>query len=192
MSRWLVALACALTFGAASAATNDIVEGNPAAALKVTIYSDLQCDYCQTFRTMLDEKLLPKYGARVAFIQRDLPLGKHNWARQAAMAARWVNEQSGRLGSMFRRELLNEQGHITPSSLKLWVSEFATRNKLNPEAIVAAMSDQRLAALVDQDLQLASARGITKIPSVFVAGKSFVETIVYDDIAKVLDEELGR
>ena len=43
---------------AASAATNDVVEGNLFVRVKVTIYGDLQCDYCQTLRTMLDEKLL--------------------------------------------------------------------------------------------------------------------------------------
>ena len=58
----------------ASAANNDLVEGNPAATVRVTIFNDLQCDYCQTLRTMLDEKLLPKYGQQVAFVYRDLPL----------------------------------------------------------------------------------------------------------------------
>ena len=74
----------------ASAGTNDLVEGNPSAAVKVTIFDDLQCGYCQTLRTMLDEKLLPRYGTQVAFIHRDLPLGRHDWARSAAMVARYL------------------------------------------------------------------------------------------------------
>src|SRR5580704_12881331 len=82
----------------ASAATSDIVEGNPSSAVKVTIYEDLQCDYCQTLRVMLDEKLLPRYGKQVAFIHRDLPLGRHEWARSAAMVSRWVYEQNPALG----------------------------------------------------------------------------------------------
>jgi protein-disulfide isomerase len=176
----------------ASAATIDVIEGNPSASVRVTIYEDLQCDYCQSLRTMLDEKLLPRYGKTVAFIHHDLPLGRHDWARPAAMVARWVQEQSSSLGIQFRRELLDEQEHITPANLKFWVVEFARRNKLNEQGIVAAMTDPRLAAMVDQDIQTAAARGIRKIPAVYVAGQSFVETIIYDDVARVLDNALAR
>lgn len=176
----------------ASAGTSDIVEGNPFAAVKVTIYSDLQCEYCQDLRTMLDEKLLPKYGAQVAFIHRDLPLGRHNWARPAAMVARWVYEQNPRIGIDFQRELLAEQEHMTPARLKPWIVQFAIRNHLSEQGITAALTDPRLSSLVDEDVQMATARGVTKIPSVYVAGQSFVETIIYDDLARVLDQAVGR
>ena len=182
----------AAALATASAATIPVVEGNPSSAVKVTIYEDLQCDYCQTLRTILDEKLLPKYGAQVAFVHRDLPLGRHDWARTAAMVARWVYEQDPRLGIVFRRQLLDEQEHVTKASLKPWIVEFARRNKLSEQGIVAAMTDPRIGAIVDQDIQLAASRGVTKIPAVFVAGQSFVETIVFDDVARAIDQALTR
>ena len=182
-----------LAIAAASAApTGEMVEGNPFATVQVTIYDDLQCDYCQSLQAMLEAKLLPRYGRQVAFIHRDLPLGRHDWARPAAMVARWVYEQDPRLGIAFRRELLDEQEHVTRATLKPWVIEFALRNKLSEQGIVAAMSDQRLATTVDQDVEMATARGIRKIPSVHVAGQSFEETIVYDDVARALDQALAR
>jgi protein-disulfide isomerase len=186
------ALLLGIVFFPALAATSDVVEGNPFAQVKVTIYGDLQCDYCQTLRTMLDEKLLPKYGTQVAFIHRDLPLGRHEWARPAAMAARWINEQNPLLGIAFRREMLAEQQHITAPMLKPWVIEFARRNKLSESGIAAALTDPRLGVLVDQDIQMATARGINKIPAVYVAGQSFVGTIIYDSLAKAIDEALVR
>ena len=64
--------------------------------------------------------------------------------------------------------------------------------KLDEKAIAAALTDQRLAALVDQDIQTATARGVTKIPAVYVAGKAYIETIVYDDLAKTIDSALSR
>jgi protein-disulfide isomerase len=176
----------------ASAATNDVVEGNPFSPVKVTIYSDLQCDYCQTLRTLLDEKLLPKYGAQVAFIHRDLPLGRHDWARTAALVARWVDEQDPKLGTNFRRELLAEHLHVTRATLQPWIVEFARRNKLSEKEIVAAMTDPRLGTLVDRDAQLAATRSINKIPTVIVAGQSFAEIIIYDDVARVIDQALAR
>jgi protein-disulfide isomerase len=191
MRRTLTLLLLAVAV-AASAENTDIVEGNPFATVKVTIYSDLQCEYCQDLRTMLDEKLLPKYGAQVAFIHRDLPLGRHNWARPAAMVARWVYQQNPQAGITFQRELLAEQEHITPAKLKPWIVQFAIRNKLSEQGITAALTDPALSAQVDQDIQLATTRGVTKIPTVYVAGKSFVETIIYDDVARVLDQAIGR
>jgi protein-disulfide isomerase len=73
-----------------SFAEGPIVEGNPKAAVRVIIYEDLQCPDCAVLRKMLDEKLLPKYKDRVAFEHRDVPLAKHSWARQAAIAARFL------------------------------------------------------------------------------------------------------
>jgi protein-disulfide isomerase len=191
LKRILAVLLCS-GMAAASAGTSDIVEGNPFAAVKVTIYGDLQCEYCQDLRTMLDEKLLPRYGSQVAFIHRDLPLGRHDWARPAAMVARWVYEQNPPLGISFQRELLAEQEHMTPAKLKPWIVQFAIRNKLSEQGIIAALTDPRLSTLVDQDIQMATARGVTKIPAVYVAGQSFVETIIYDDLKRVLDQAVGR
>lgn len=176
----------------AFASHNDVMEGNPASTVKVLIYEDLQCSDCARLRILLDEKILPRYGSRVAFVHRDFPLGKHDWAVPAAIAARWVYEQSSELGIIVRREMLAEQDGITSHNLKQWLIDFANRNHLDPKGIVDSLSDQRLAALVDQDRQSAVARGISRAPTVFVGGQSFVETIIYDDLARALDVALAR
>ena len=173
-----------------AAASSDVVQGTPGSSVKVVIYDDLQCSDCARFQTMLDEKLLPKYGGRVAFIHRDFPLPKHEWARPAAIAARWVYEQNSALGAAIRRELLAEQTGITSQSLKPWLSEFALRNKLNPKGIIDALSDPRLIALVEQDIQSGRGRAVTRTPTAFLGGQSFIETILYEDVARALDEAL--
>jgi protein-disulfide isomerase len=175
-----------------SGARTDMVEGNPASPVKVLIYDDLQCSDCARFREILDEKLLPRYGSKVAFIHRDCPLGKHDWARPAAMAARWVYEQDPQLGITFRRELLAEQNNVTSQNLKPWLTEFASRNHLDPKGIVDALSDQRLGTLVDQDRQAAVARGVTRTPTAYVGGLPFVEDIIYEDLARAIDEALAK
>lgn len=168
----------------------DVIEGNPASPVRVFIYEDLQCGDCAKFRTMLDERLLPKYGARVCFIHRDFPLAKHEWARPAAVAARWVYGQSSALGFALRREILSEHDNITAQTLRPWLAEFAKRNGLDPNGILASIDDNRLGAVVDQERQAAAARGVTRVPAVFIGGQSFVETIVYEDVARALDEAL--
>ncbi len=188
----VVATALLALAGSAVAARMDIVEGNPSSPLKVFIYDDLQCSDCATFRIMLDEKILPKYGSRVAFVHRDFPLGKHDWARQAALAGRWVYEQNQPDGITFRREILAEQNNINAQNLKSWLQEFARRNQLDQKGIISALDDARLNSLVDQDRQGGLARGVKATPTVFVGGVSFAETIIYEDLARAIDEALAQ
>jgi protein-disulfide isomerase len=168
------------------------MEGNPASPVKVLIYEDLQCGDCARFRVLLDEKILPRYRTRVAFIHRDFPLGKHDWAVPAAVAARWVYEQSSELGIVVRREMLAEQDNITSRNLRQWLVDFANRSHLDSKGIVDSLSDQRLQTLVDQDRQSAVARGVTRAPTVFIGGLPFVETVIYDDLVRALDEALAK
>lgn len=168
----------------------DVVEGNPRSPLRVVIYEDLQCSECATFRTLLDEKILPRYGSRVAFVHRDFPLGRHDWARSAAIAGRWVYAQDPAAGITFRREIMAEQNSLTSATLQPWLQEFAGRYKLDPRGIVNALSDVRLATLVDQDLAAGSARGVSTLPAVFVGNQVFSGTVLEDDLAPALDEAL--
>ena len=177
---------------AASAGRTEMVEGNPASPVRVTIYEDLACPDCATFRIMLDEKILPKYGKRVAFVHRDFPLGKHEWARLAAVAGRWTWEQSPAIGVVYRQELYAEQDHVTAASLKRWLQTFAGRHGLDEKKIVTALDDTGLRARVDSDLQGGNGRGVTKVPAVFLGTQSFVENIQYEDLAKAIDEALER
>ena len=190
-----VGLAVALTLAGAAvlpASRNDVIEGNPASPVRVVIYEDLQGGNCLSFRALLDQKLLPKYGTRVAFIHRDLPLGKHEWARSAAIVARWVYARNPQLGITFRREIMSEQEHITADNLKPWLVEFAARNHLDEKGIVDSLSDPGMQSLVEQDYLGASARGISRTPTVYVGNQALVETITYEDLARLIDVELAR
>jgi len=170
----------------------ELTEGNPNSPVKVVIYEDLQCGDCLALQTLLDQKILPKYGSRVTFVHRDFPLPKHEWARSAALAGRWVAEKDRALGMKFRREIMSEQLHLKSDTVEHWMRQFAVRNKLDPDAIVAATKDARLIGLLEQDRQAALSRGVAKTPTVFVANQPFVETIIYEEIAKALDVELGH
>src|SRR5438445_12737883 len=111
MTRLLAAagLFCMITH----AASQRLVEGLSGSPVRVVIYEDLQCPDCADFRKMLDDKLLPKYQATVAFEHRDFPLAKHAWARKAAIAARYIDSVKPALASDFRRYLMGHQSEIT-------------------------------------------------------------------------------
>jgi protein-disulfide isomerase len=125
-------------------------------------------------------------------VHRDVPQGKDDWARDAAEAGRWVYEQNPQAGITFRREIMSEQNNITAQNLRAWLQEFAGRNQLSMEGIANSVKDERLVTLVDQDRQSAIARGVTKVPAVYIGGVSLSDTILYEDLARALDEALAR
>ena len=191
--RRLVYLVATATILMAAPSKMEILEGNPASPVRVLVFEDLQCSDCANLRKMLDEKVLPRYGGKVAFVHRDFPLSKHSWARPAAIAGRWVYEQNRESGILFRQQILAEQANITDLiGLKRWLLEFASRNKLNEQGILDSLKDPRLALAVDQDFQGGVARGISKTPTVLINGTTIVELVIFDDLARAIDSALAR
>ena len=188
----LVTLLVAVSTSAFCASPSDVVEGNPASPVRALIYGDLQSSDCAQLRLLLDQKILPRYEQRVAFIHRDLPMGKHDWARDAAVAGRWIYLRDHEAGITYRREIMAEQNNITLQNLKAWLLEFAARNHLDSKGIIDSLTDRNLIALVDQDRQSAVARGVTNAPAVYIGGVAITGTIIYEDVARALDEALTK
>jgi protein-disulfide isomerase len=175
----------------ASAAEQHLMEGAANSPVRVVIYEDLQCPDCADFRTMLDQRLLPRYAATVRFEHRDFPLAKHAWARKAAIAARFFEEVQPGLGIAYRKYALANLRAINVDNFNAVLSEFAQGHGLDPAQAVAALGNETLATLVEKDYQEGVARGIAKTPTVLVNGKPFIETFAFEDVAKAIDAELA-
>ena len=173
------------------AADQHLMEGAAQSPVRVLIYEDLQCPDCAVFRTMLDTQLLPRYGSSVRFEHRDFPLAKHAWARKAAIAARFFEETRAGLGLEFRKYAMAHQGEISSENFDDQLSRFAMAHRVDPAKAVAALEDQRLARLVEDDFEEAVARGIAHTPTVLVNGKPFIETFTFQDVAAAIDSELA-
>jgi|SRR5579864_3660498 len=180
-----------LTAMTITAAEQHSIDGAAQSPVHVLIYEDLACPDCAHFRVMLDQQLLPRYGAAVRFEHRDFPLAKHAWARKAAIAARFFDEMQPGLGIAFRKFALANLRKITVNNFKDVLSQFATDHGQDAGRAVAALSDQRLAGLVEKDYQEGVARGIAKTPTVLVNGTPFIETFEFEDVAKAIDAELA-
>ena len=186
--RLLLAL---LALTVAAPAQQPLIEGQTQSTVRVLIYEDLQCSDCADFRRMMDEKILPRYADKAAFIHRDFPLAKHAWARKAAIAARYFSEITPELGLAYRRQTMATIRDTTPENFNDKLSAFAQKNGADATAAIAALGDQRLAALVEKDFQDGVARGVSHTPTVFVDGKAFVEHFSFEEISKAIDEALA-
>jgi protein-disulfide isomerase len=184
-------LLAVLTSAAALSGQQTLVEGLPESKVRVIIYEDLQCPDCAAFRRMLDDKILPRYADKIAFVHRDFPLAKHAWARKAAIASRYFGELKPELGLDYRRHIMSTIKETTPENFNDKLAEFARKNAVDPAAALAALNDPRLAAIVERDFQDGVARGVAKTPTVFVSGKPFIETFSFEDLSHALDDALA-
>lgn len=184
---WVLA---ALGVTALLAADKRLVEGRADSPVRVIIYEDLQCSDCANFRRMLDEKLLPAYAARVAFEHRDFPLPKHAWARWAAIASRFFEEQDPKLAVEWRRRVLADFRDVTAESFPAYLGAFAARNGADEAKAVASLNDERLKSLVQKDYEEGVARGVARTPTVLVNGEPFIETFTFEQIAQGIEYAL--
>lgn len=184
-------LLAVLTSAAALSGQQPSIEGLAESKVRVIIYEDLQCPDCAAFRRMLDDKILPRYGDKIAFVHRDFPLAKHAWARKAAIAARYFGEVRPELGLEYRRHIMFTIKETSAENFNDKLAEFARKNAVDPAAALAALNDARLAGLVERDFQDGVARGVAKTPTVFVSGKPFVETFSFEDLCHALDEAIA-
>jgi protein-disulfide isomerase len=184
-------LLAVLTSAAALSGQQTLVEGLAESKVRVIIYEDLQCPDCAAFRRMLDDKILPRYGDKIAFVHRDFPLAKHAWARKAATASRYFVELKPELGLDYRRHIMSTIKETTPENFNDKLAEFARKNAADPAAVLAALNDPRLAGLVERDFQDGVARGVAKTPTVFVSGKPFIETFSFEDLSHAIDDALA-
>jgi protein-disulfide isomerase len=185
-----IALPVLMVFTAA-AAQQHLIEGAPQSPVRVIIYEDLQCPDCADFRRMMDEQILPKYSGSVTFEHRDFPLAKHAWARKAAIAARFFEEQKPPLGLAFRRYAMTNLRQIKLDNFNERLAEFAKDHGVDPAKAVAALDDKRLADLVESDYQEGVARGIGKTPTALVNGQPFIERFTFEEISKTIESELA-
>jgi Thioredoxin len=167
------------------------VEGNPESAVLVVEYEDLACGDCANYRAMLDEHLLPQFGDRVAFVHKDFPLPKHPWAARAAVAGRFFASKNAEVALAFRRYCLFNRYEITPDNFAEKLGAFAGQNGLDPNEAAASLGDKDLQQLVNRDFQEGVARGVSKTPTVFVAGKPFIEVFAPEDIAAAIEQAIA-
>jgi protein-disulfide isomerase len=140
---------------------------------------------------MLDQKLLPRFGSKVAFEHRDFPLQKHKWARDAAIASRYFGDISSALAIKWRRYAMAQQAEITPENFREKLAAWANQNGSAADKAMAALGSADFAAAVERDYRDGVARGIAHTPTALVNGEPFIETFTYEDISASIEKALG-
>ena len=169
-----------------------VVEGAADSSVRVVVYEDLQCSDCDDFRKALDQHLLPRYQSKAAFEYRDFPLTKHEWARKAAIASRFVFAAKPESAVDFRRYLMAHLGEITAENFNDVFARYAKEHGIDPTKALAALDEPCFAAEVQADVEDGVARGISRTPSVLVNYyTAFIMSFTWEEVAEAIDSELA-
>jgi len=142
------------------------IRGNPDAPVTLEEFGDFQCPPCGSFAGFIEE-LLKEYDSRLRVVFRNFPLGPHEHAREAALAA----EAAGLQGHFWEMHdvLYREQAvwSKTPNPRELFES-YAGTIGLNLDQFRRDMDGEKARERVDSDQALGDSLGIKLTPTLFI------------------------
>lgn len=167
----------------------------PPAGAKVAIFEfeDLECPDCARANPLLKEAS-EKY--RIPWVRHDFPLPFHTWSFDAAVAARWFDTKSKKLGDDFRDAVFANQASITTQDqLRAFAQKFAEDHKLAFPFVVDPQG--KLAAQVKADYDLGQSIGIQHTPTIWIvtnktSGTPFVEVVDRTRLYELIDQAMAE
>jgi protein-disulfide isomerase len=160
-------------------------KGPESAPVTIVEFSDFDCPYCARLAPTLDQ-VVANYGDKVRLVFRQFPLDMHPNARKAAEAALCANDQ-GKFWQM-HDAMFQNQGKNAVDNLKTKAAELG----LDGEAFNSCLDSGKYGQQVTTDLQAGSQAGVSGTPAIFVNGRFINGAVPYEEIAKVVDDELKR
>jgi protein-disulfide isomerase len=162
----------------------------PGAHVALIEFADLECPMCARENPVF-KAAAAKY--HVPWLRHDFPLPMHTWSFQAAVNARWFDEQPKHLGNDYRDAVFADQISIeTRDDLRQFTENFARQHGV---ALPFVMDPQgKLEAEVKSDNALGTRLGVHETPTLWLvtdgAGGAARYTPVkdFDKLYTMLDE----
>lgn len=177
---------------AGSAGYNLAGEGNPSwgpEGAKVTIveFSDFLCPYCAEFAKTTLPQLKNKYGARVKFVFRDLPIENiHPLSPQVHEMAECAYRQ-GKFWELHDLIFANS-AHITESLL----TSLAEKAGLEMTKFNACLNQGEAKLKVMEDLEAGISAGVSATPTLFVNNRKVEGVVSFEELSGIIEEELNK
>jgi len=161
-------------------------QGPENAPVTLVEFSDFQCPYCANlFRTL--HQILDKYGSQIRLVYRNFPLVQiHPHAEKAAEAGLCAADQ-GQFWPMHDL-MFQTQRQLTEEDLKVKAAQL----KLNLDQFNSCLASGQHAGQIKLDLSAGAKLGVAGTPALFINGRFISGAVPFDDIAKIIDEELTQ
>jgi len=160
--------------------------GPESAPVRLILFSDFQCPYCQDYGETLKE-VVQNYGDKVQLVFRQFPLTSiHQNAQRAAEASLCANDQN-HFWEMHDAMFENQENLKEDNIILL-----AKNVGLDEEAFKTCLTSSRHKADVKEDIRAGSIVGTEGTPTLFINGRYLTGGQPYGAIAAIIDEELAK
>lgn len=154
------------------------------APIRIIVYSDFACKYCQEQEKII-KNILKKYEGNVRFIWKDYPdINANSISFKSSLAARCAQDQ-GKFweyhDQLFQNISLVDYGYL---------SEIAKNIGLDTKRFDTCLSERDSQALIVSNIEEANAIGIIGVPSVYINDKEFIGKVSEEDFSLIIDSEL--
>ena len=149
-------------------------------------YSEFQCPFCERVQPAA-KQLLKEYQGKIRWIVRDFPLGFHNRARPAAIAARCAKDQ-GKYWEMYE-ELFKNQKSLNDPDLKKMAQTIGLDIKKYDECVG---NPSKHLAIIDENAKSGEKLGVTGTPAFFINGKRLSGALPYEEFKRVIESDLAK
>jgi protein-disulfide isomerase len=161
-------------------------KGPVRAPVTIVEFSDFECPFCAALFPIL-KKVEANYGDRIRIVYRQFPLDDlHPHAQQAAEASLCANEQQ-KFWEMHDSMFLDRQ-NLTNAALK----QKAAALNLDTKTFNTCLDTAKYSDAINKDIQDGKVLGIAGTPGMFINGRVLLGTHSYEEIAKIIDDELQR
>jgi predicted DsbA family dithiol-disulfide isomerase len=168
------------------ATENHPSHGPAQAPITIVEFSDFECPYCGALYPTLKE-IEKRYQDQVRLVYRQFPLTQiHPNAQKAAEASLCANEQQKFWE--FHDAMFTDQRNLTIAALK----DKAVQLKLNAEQFNACLDNGKYVGAIQKDVAEGNKVGLTGTPALFVNGRYMNGAQPYEEIAKIIEDELRR
>jgi protein-disulfide isomerase len=164
---------------------DDPAEGPADAPVTIVQFAEFQCPYCGKARESIN-KVKEAYPGKVRFVFRDFPLGFHDRAIPAAVAANCAEKQ-GKYWPM-HDELMSNQRALEDADLERVAKDVG----LNLSDWQACRQDPSMRAEVEKDMADGAKIGVTGTPAFFINGVMLSGAQPYERFKAIIDRELAK
>ncbi len=175
--------------------------GNSAAPVKLDVWEDFQCSGCLSYSTQLEPQILQAYvdTGKVFYTFHFMPFidGGQGESHDAANAAMCAADQD-RFWDYHDMLFANWLGENAGSYTRPRLVAFAKQLGLDMTAFNQCFDSNKFAAVIQQDVDAGSKRGVPPTPGIFVNDKMVVSSAganylpSFDDISKAIEAAGGK
>ena len=161
--------------------------GKVDAPVTIVEFSDFQCPHCATASDIIKE-VKQKFKDKVAVVYKNFPLPFHTQAKTAAMAGLCAHEQKPESFWKFHDHFFANQDKLSLEEIQKSAKDFGVDATKMKECV----DSQKMAKLIDADIELGKTISVKSTPTFFVNGKLVSGAQPLEVFAELIEEELAN